>query len=125
MKIAMLGLGKMGGNMATRLIRNGISVVGYDTSKEIIAKLEQDENLIPSSSVEDAVNQIEGQRIIWMMLPAGEITEKQIDNLIPLLNQGDIIVDGGNSNYKHSVKIGKMLKEHNIGFMDCGTSGGV
>ena len=125
MKIAMLGLGKMGGNMATRLIRNGISVVGYDTSKEIIAKLEQDENLIPSSSVEDAVNQIEGQRIIWMMLPAGEITEKQIDNLIPLLNQGDIIVDGGNSNYKHSVKIGKMLKEHNIGFMDCCTSGGV
>lgn len=125
MKIAMLGLGKMGGNMATRLIRNGISVVGYDTSKETIAKLEQEENLTPSSSVEDAVNQIEGQRIIWMMLPAGEITEKQIDDLIPLLNPGDIIVDGGNSNYKHSVKIGKMLKEHNIGFMDCGTSGGV
>ena len=125
MKIAMLGLGKMGGNMATRLIRNGISVVGYDTSKETIAKLEQEENLIPSSSVEDAVNQIEGQRIIWMMLPAGEITEKQIDDLIPLLNPGDIIVDGGNSNYKHRVKIGKMLKEHNIGFMDCGTSGGV
>jgi 6-phosphogluconate dehydrogenase len=125
MKIAMLGLGKMGGNMATRLIRNGISVVGYDTSKETIAKLEQEENLIPSSSVEDAVNQIEGQRIIWMMLPAGEITEKQIDDLIPLLNPGDIIVDGGNSNYKHSVKIGKMLKEHNIGFMDCGTSGGI
>ncbi|MGA0722808.1 MAG: phosphogluconate dehydrogenase (NAD(+)-dependent, decarboxylating) [Methylophilaceae bacterium] len=125
MKIAMLGLGKMGGNMATRLIRNGISVVGYDTSKETIAKLEQEENLIPSSSVEDAVNQIEGQRIIWMMLPAGEITEKQIDDLIPILNPGDIIVDGGNSNYKHSVKIGKMLKEHNIGFMDCGTSGGV
>ena len=125
MKIAMLGLGKMGVNMATRLIRNCISVVGYDTSKETIAKLEQEENLIPSSSVEDAVNQIEGQRIIWMMLPAGEITEKQIDDLIPLLNQGDIIVDGGNSNYKHSVKIGKMLKEHNIGFMDCGTSGGV
>ena len=125
MKIAMLGLGKIGGNMATRLIRNGISVVGYDTSKETIAKLEQEENLIPSSSVEDAVNQIEGQRIIWMMLPAGEITEKQIDDLIPLLNPGDIIVDGGNSNYKHSVKIGKMLKEHNIGFMDCGTSGGV
>ncbi len=125
MKIAMLGLGKMGGNMATRLIRNGISVVGYDTSKETIAKLEQEENLIPSTSVEDAVNQIEGQRIIWMMLPAGEITEKQIDDLIPLLNPGDIIVDGGNSNYKHSIKIGKMLKEHNIGFMDCGTSGGV
>ena len=89
------------------------------------AKLEQEENLIPASSVEDAVNQLEGQRIIWMMLPAGEVTEKQIDDLIPMLNPGDIIVDGGNSNYKHSVKIGAMLKEHNIGFMDCGTSGGV
>jgi 6-phosphogluconate dehydrogenase len=125
MKIAMLGLGKMGGNMATRLIRNGISVVGYDTSKETIARLQAEENLITSSSVEDAVNQIDGQKIIWMMLPAGEVTEKQIDDLIPILNEGDIIVDGGNSNYKHSVKIGKMLKEHNIGFMDCGTSGGV
>ena len=125
MKIAMLGLGKMGGNMATRLIRNGISVVGYDTSKETISKLAQEENLIPSKSVEYAVNQIEGARIIWMMLPAGEITEKQIDDLIPMLNPKDIIVDGGNSNYKHSVKIGKKLKEHGIGFMDCGTSGGV
>jgi 6-phosphogluconate dehydrogenase len=125
MKIAMLGLGKMGGNMATRLIRNGINVVGFDMSSEMVAKLEQEENLIPASSVEDAVNQLEGQRIIWMMLPAGEVTEKQIDDLIPMLNPGDIIVDGGNSNYKHSVKIGAMLKEHNIGFMDCGTSGGV
>lgn len=125
MKIAMLGLGKMGGNMATRLIRNGINVVGFDMSSEVVAKLEQEENLIPASSVEDAVNQLEGQKIIWMMLPAGEVTEKQIDDLIPILNPGDIIVDGGNSNYKHSVKIGAMLKEHNIGFMDCGTSGGV
>jgi 6-phosphogluconate dehydrogenase len=125
MKIAMLGLGKMGGNMATRLIRNGINVVGFDMSSEMVAKLEQEENLIPANSVEDAVNQLEGQRIIWMMLPAGEVTEKQIDDLIPMLNPGDIIVDGGNSNYKHSVKIGAMLKEHNIGFMDCGTSGGV
>ena len=125
MKIAMLGLGKMGGNMATRLIRNGINVVGFDMSSEMVAKLEQEENLIPASSVEDAVNQLEGQRIIWMMLPAGAVTEKQIDDLIPMLNPGDIIVYGGNSNYKHSVKIGAMLKEHNIGFMDCGTSGGV
>lgn len=105
MKIAMLGLGKMGGNMATRLIRNGINVVGFDMSSEMVAKLEQEENLIPASSVQDAVNQLEGQRIIWMMLPAGEVTEKQIDDLIPMLNPGDIIVDGGNSNYKHSVNI--------------------
>jgi len=125
MKIAMLGLGKMGGNMATRLIRNGHEVVGYDTSQEVISELEKTEKLIPSSSVKDAVSKLEGQKIVWMMLPAGEITKKQIADLIPLLNKGDIIVDGGNSNFKHSVKMGSMLEEYDIGFMDCGTSGGV
>ena len=69
MKIAMLGLGKMGGNMSARLIRNGISVVGYDNNPEIIKKLEADESLIPSSSVKDALSQLEGQKIVWMMLP--------------------------------------------------------
>ena len=125
MKIAMLGLGKMGGNMATRLIRNGHEVVGYDTSHEVITELEKTEKLIPSSSVKEAVSKLEGQKIVWMMLPAGEITKKQIADLIPLLNKGDIIVDGGNSNFKHSVKMGSMLEEYDIGFMDCGTSGGV
>jgi len=125
MKIAMLGLGKMGGNMAARLIRNGHSVVGYDTNPEVVRELQKTENLIPSSSVKDAISKLDDQKIIWMMLPAGEITEKQIANLIPLLNKDDIIIDGGNSNYKHSIKRGKLLEEHKIGFMDCGTSGGV
>ena len=125
MKIAMLGLGKMGGNMAARLIRNGHSVVGYDTNPEVVRELQKTENLIPSSSVKDAISKLDDQKIIWMMLPAGEITEKQIVNLIPLLNKDDIIIDGGNSNYKHSIKRGKLLEEHKIGFMDCGTSGGV
>jgi len=125
MKIAMLGLGKMGGSMATRIIKNGHGVVGYDTSHEIVSRLEKTEKLIPSSSVKEAVSKIEGQKIIWMMLPAGEITKKQIADLIPLLNKGDIIVDGGNSNFKQSVKMGSMLEEYDIGFMDCGTSGGV
>ncbi len=125
MKIAMLGLGKMGGNMAARLIRNGHSVVGYDTNPEVVSELQKTENLIPSSSVKDAISKLDDQKIIWMMLPAGEITEKQIADLIPLLNKDDIIIDGGNSNYKHSIKMGKLLEEHKIGFMDCGTSGGV
>ena len=106
MKIAMLGLGKMGGNMSARLIRNGISVVGYDNNPEIIKKLEVDESLIPSSSVKDALSKLEGQKIVWMMLPAGEITKKQIADLIPLLSEGDVIVDGGNSNFKQSIKMG-------------------
>ena len=125
MKLAMIGLGKMGGNMTARLIRNGISVVGYDNNQSIVNDLAQKENMIPSTSVEDALSKLDEQKIVWLMLPAGEVTEKQIQDLIPLLNDGDIIVDGGNSNYKHSIKMGKMLEEHNIGFMDCGTSGGV
>jgi len=121
----MLGLGKMGGNMSARLIRNGISVVGYDNNKSIVTQLVDNENLIGADSVSDALSKLDGQKIVWMMLPAGEITEMQISELIPQLSPGDIIVDGGNSNYKHSVKMGNMLAEHQIGFMDCGTSGGV
>jgi 6-phosphogluconate dehydrogenase len=111
--------------MSARLIRNGISVIGYDNDPNTIKKLEKDEKLISSLSVKDALSKIEGQKIVWMMLPAGEITKKQIADLIPLLNKGDIIVDGGNSNFKQSVKMGSMLEEYDIGFMDCGTSGGV
>ncbi len=125
MKIAMLGLGKMGGNMSARLIRNGISVVGFDNNQSLIKDLVETENLIGSTSIEDALSKLDEQKIIWMMLPAGEITETQINELIPHLSSGDIIIDGGNSNYKQSVKRGRMLKEHHIGFMDCGTSGGV
>jgi 6-phosphogluconate dehydrogenase len=125
MKIAMLGLGKMGGNMAARLVRKGVSVVGYDNNQTIVKELEEKEKVIASSSVEDALSKLDKQKIIWMMLPAGEITKKQIADLIPLLNKGDIIIDGGNSNFKQSVKMGSMLEEYDIGFMDCGTSGGV
>ncbi|MDC0423404.1 decarboxylating 6-phosphogluconate dehydrogenase [Methylophilaceae bacterium] len=125
MKIAMLGLGKMGGNMSARLIRNGVSVVGYDNNQSLVEELVNTENLIGATSVKDTLSKLDGQKIIWMMLPAGEITENQINELIPLLSPGDIIIDGGNSNYKHSVKRGKMLEENEIGFMDCGTSGGV
>ncbi len=125
MKIAMLGLGKMGGNMAARLIRNGVSVVGYDNNQTVVNQLEETENLIPASSVKDALSKLDEQKIVWMMLPAGEITENQIHELAPLLNKGDVIIDGGNSNFKRSVKMGAMLEENGIGFMDCGTSGGV
>ena len=125
MKLAMIGLGKMGGNMTARLIRNGISVVGYDNNQSVVNDLAEKEKMIPATSVEDVLSKLDEQKIVWLMLPAGEVTEKQIQDLIPLLNDGDIIVDGGNSNYKHSIKMGKMLEEHNIGFMDCGTSGGV
>jgi 6-phosphogluconate dehydrogenase len=125
MKIAMIGLGKMGGNMATRLLRSGIKVVGYDRSTDAVNLLAANDGMIAATSVEDAVKKLDGQRIVWLMLPSGDITENQIKDLIPLLSKGDIIVDGGNSNYKHSQRRGAMLAEHGIGFMDSGTSGGI
>lgn len=121
----MIGLGKMGGNMATRLVQKGISVVGFDRSADIVKTLEENAKIIASSSVKDAVTKLEGQKIIWLMVPAGVATEEQINELIPMLNKGDIIIDGGNSNYKDSQRVGKSLEEKGIGFMDCGTSGGV
>jgi len=125
MKLAMIGLGKMGGRMAARLLRSDIEVVGFDFNKDVVNDLAVKEGLTPSISVTDAVSKLSGQKIVWLMLPAGEPTENQIKELITLLNPGDIVVDGGNSNYKESQRRGSLLAEHGIGFMDSGTSGGV
>jgi 6-phosphogluconate dehydrogenase len=116
----------MGGNMATRLLRKGFEVVGYDRSADAVNQLAAKEGLIGAKSVEDAVKKLgDGQRILWLMLPSGAPTETQIMELIPMLKKGDIIIDGGNSNYKHSQRRGAMLAELGIGFMDAGTSGGI
>lgn len=125
MKLAMIGLGKMGGNMATRLLRHKIEVVGFDFNADVVNGLATKEGMIPSTSVADAVSKLDGQKIVWMMLPAGDITENQIKDLIPMLSKGDIIIDGGNSNYKDSQRRGAMLAERGMGFMDSGTSGGI
>jgi 6-phosphogluconate dehydrogenase len=87
--------------------------------------LEEKAKMIGATSVADALTKLDGQKIVWLMVPAGNPTEEQINELIPMLNKGDIIIDGGNSNYKDSQRIGKFLEEKGIGFMDCGTSGGV
>lgn len=125
MKLAMIGLGKMGGNMVRRLCRGGIEVVGYDRAFEVVAQLAKVDGMIAASSVEDAVAKLSAPRIVWLMLPSGDATEHQIRALAPILSKGDIIVDGGNSNYHDSQRRGAWLAEHGIGFMDAGTSGGV
>jgi len=125
MKICMIGLGKMGGNMATRLCRGGVSVVGYDRSPDVLNRLAQEAGVISSSSPAQAIAQLSSPRIVWLMLPSGVVTENQIAELIPLLQPGDIIVDGGNSNYHDSQRRGALLAKEGIGFMDAGTSGGV
>ena len=125
MRMGMVGLGKMGGNMATRLMRGGIEVVGYDRSSDAVAKLATDEGLIAAGSVADLISKLVSPRIVWIMLPSGEITENQIADLANMLDSGDIVVDGGNSNYHDSMRRGALLAEKGIGFMDAGTSGGV
>jgi len=125
MKLAMIGLGKMGGNMVRRLCRGGIEVVGYDRASDVVAQLAKEEGMIAATSVEDAVTKLSGTRVVWLMLPSGEPTERQLRALAPQLSKGDIIVDGGNSNYHDSQRRGAWLAEQGIGFMDSGTSGGV
>jgi len=127
MKIAMIGLGKMGGNMTTRLLRSGVEVVGYDRSLEVVTNLVNNEGMVAANSVPDAVSKLADQerRIIWLMLPSGSPTEIQIQDLAPMLSKGDVIIDGGNSNYKDSQRRGAWLAERGIHFMDAGTSGGI
>ncbi len=125
MQLAMVGLGKMGGNMVRRLRRGGIEVVGYGRSPEVVAGLAAEEGMVAASSMADAVARLPSPRVVWLMLPSGATTEEQIRALAPLLDKGDIVVDGGNSNYKDSQRRGAWLAEQGIGFMDAGTSGGI
>lgn len=125
MKLAIIGLGKMGGNMARRLCRGGVQVVGYNRSPQIVDQIKAEEGLIAATSLQDAVSKLTAPRVVWLMLPCGQPTEQAIAELIPMLKTGDVIVDGGNSNYHDSVRRGAMLSERGIGFMDAGTSGGI
>ena len=125
MRLAIVGLGKMGGNMARRLCRGGIEVVGYNRSSDITKTLASEEDLIPATSIQEMLDQLPSPKIIWLMLPAGDITEEMLQSLIPLLKTNDIIIDGGNANYLESQRRGALLEQHGIGFIDAGTSGGV
>lgn len=125
MRMAMIGLGKMGGNMARRLLRGGIEVVGYNRSHEIVQQLQQEDGLIPATSLDHAVEQLEAPRVVWLMLPAGEVTEQVLAELLDMLSAGDLVIDGGNANYHDSQRRAAIFAEHDIQFMDAGTSGGI
>jgi len=98
--------------------------VGYDRDSAVVAQLSNEVGMVAASSVADAVAKLLDPRIVWLMLPSGDPTEHQIRALAPMLSKGDIIVDGGNSNYHDSQRRGAWLAEQGIGFMDSGTSGG-
>jgi 6-phosphogluconate dehydrogenase len=125
MKIGMVGLGKMGGNMARRLRRAGIDVVGFNREESTTQEIAKETGLIVATSLADVVAKLEGPRVIWLMLPAGDITEENIVRLRGMLDKGDIVIEGGNSYYKDSQRRYEMLKEAGIGYVDAGTSGGI
>jgi len=122
MQIAIVGLGRMGANIARRLMKNGHDVVGYDAAPEAVKGLE---GATGASSLQDVVAKLASPRTVWVMLPSGKITEETIAALGGLLSRGDTIIDGGNTFFKDDIRRAKLLREKGIGYVDVGTSGGV
>ncbi len=125
MRLGMIGLGKMGGNMARRLRRAGIEVVGFNQDVKATDALASEVGLIPADSAEALVTKLDATRVVWLMLPAGDITESYLQQMQGLLEPGDVLIDGANSYYKDSMRRGELLAESGILFVDAGVSGGV
>jgi 6-phosphogluconate dehydrogenase len=125
MKIGFIGLGKMGANMVRRLIRGGHQIIGFNRSQDIVKELVAQEGMIPAVTIDDIVQQLTHPRVVWLMLPSGSVTEEFFLKLLEKLQSGDIIVDGGNSNFKDSMRRSELAKSSGIGFVDAGVSGGI
>jgi len=124
MQLGLIGLGKMGGFMAERIRLAGHHVVGFDFSSDAVAKLAASGN-VGASSLEDLVKKLEAPRAVWMMVPSGDPVDETIAELEKLLAPGDIIIDGGNSNYKDTIRRHGEVTAKGFQYVDCGTSGGV
>jgi 6-phosphogluconate dehydrogenase len=124
MEIAMIGLGRMGNNMAQRLQRGGHRVVGYDPAEAARTTLEKG-GAESAASLEAMVAKLKAPRVVWLMVPAGAITDNTISALLPLLAAGDTIIDGGNSNYRDTQRRAAMVAPQRVNYVDSGTSGGI
>ena len=124
MELGIVGLGRMGANMARRLMRDGHRIVAYDVNPEAIAEL-AGEGAEGASSLGDLASKLSVPRAVWVMVPSGEITEKTVEDVAATLEPGDAIVDGGNSYYRDDIRRAAKLREQQLDFVDCGTSGGV
>ncbi len=124
MELAIIGLGKMGLNMTTRLVRGGHRVIGFARTAATV-QTAIDNGAEGAHSLEEAVSKLKAPRVAWTMVPAGQTTDDTIQELSNLLSKGDIVIDGGNSNYKDSIRHAALLESKGIEFLDCGTSGGV
>jgi 6-phosphogluconate dehydrogenase len=124
MQIAIIGLGKMGGNMVQRLLNGGHTVVAYDRDPKAIAAVVE-KGAVSANSLGEVVSKLEAPRAVWVMVPAGDPTENTINELASLMAKGDTIIDGGNSNWKDSQRRSKALLAKGVDFIDAGTSGGI
>jgi 6-phosphogluconate dehydrogenase len=124
MEIGIVGLGRMGANMARRLMGDGHRCVAYDVNPDAITALRED-GADGAASLQDLASKLEAPRAVWVMVPSGEITEKTVADVAAVLEPGDAIIDGGNSYYRDDIRRAEALREQGIDFIDCGTSGGV
>jgi len=124
MKLGMIGLGRMGGNMTERLLNDGHEVVVFDPDTAAVEALAH-KGASAASSLAEVVGKLDAPRTVWVMVPSGDITEQTVNDLIELLDAGDTLTDGGNSNYKESQRRAEAAAQRDIDFLDSGTSGGV
>ena len=124
MQLGMIGLGRMGANMTERLVLGGHRVITYDRSAEAVQRV-VDKGAVGAHSLADFVKQLSLPRAIWLMVPAGDPVDQTIELLLPQLSKGDVLIDGGNSNYKDSIRRAEKLKQQGLHFVDAGTSGGI
>jgi 6-phosphogluconate dehydrogenase len=126
MEIGVIGLGRMGANIARRLARQGHAVVVFNRTKEKAYELaKQERNITASGTLEEMMRSMKTPRTVWVMLPAGDATDNMINSLLNVMSRGDLIIDGGNSHYTDSLRIAKKIASKGLDFMDVGTSGGV
>src|SRR5262245_20266390 len=124
MELGMIGLGRMGANMTKRLVAGGHRVVATDRSADAIAASAKG-GAVAAQSLKEMKSKLAAPRTVWVMVPSGEPTEETVRALADLLDRGDVVIDGGNSNYKDTMRRGEMLEQRGLHFVDSGTSGGI
>jgi 6-phosphogluconate dehydrogenase len=124
MELAILGLGRMGANMVRRLLRDDHKVIAYNRSPDPVTEAEQ-HGAIGARTIEEALEQLSTPRVLWMMIPHGDPVDQMIDELLPKLSKGDILIDGGNSNWKKSVERAERVRANGVNYLDIGVSGGI